>query len=246
MQRSTKIRKSPHCPLDSEADFPSAAKTQITPTASEQHHPNPSLSADYLLHLIQYNVFRGLYNNKITLGRSAVSWTRDSQPASLDELRHSFSVVLPIGPGIPDSLNPTRSQMSIVHSVWINLLPFQAMRENLIRWQSFFDHDKFIADLIGGACRDLLDVLGSRTECSGVRPEVGGGFVISGDDDEVTANRNGLIVWGEPHSVDSWEATPGFLRKWAWAMVGCEELIESSNRWRAVRGEEPLRVSHVM
>jgi hypothetical protein len=217
---------------------------QITPTVSEERANSP-LSADYLLHLIQYNVFRGLYNNKMTLGRSAVSWIRGSQPASLDELSHSFSVVLPIAPGIPDGLNPTHSQMSIAHSVWINLLPFQAMRENLIRWQSTFDHDEFIRDLIGDAGPDLLDVLGSRPASSGIRPEVGGNLVDSGDDDEVTANRNGLIVWGEPHTVDSWEATPGFLRKWAWAVVGCEGLIESSNRWRAVRGEEPLRFSVV-
>lgn len=178
----------------------------------------------------------------MTLGRSAVSWTRDSQPAKLDELCHSYSVVLPIGPGIPNDLNPTQSQMSILHAVWFNLLPFQAMRENLIRWQSSFNHDEFIADLIGDASIDLLDVLGSQSACSGIEPEVRG-RIISGDDDEVTANRNGLIVWGEPHSVDSWEATPGFLKKWAWAVLGCEELIESSNRWRAVRGEEPLRFS---
>lgn len=113
------------------------------------------------------------------------------------------------------------------------------MRENLIRWQASFNHEAFIADLIGGACEDLLGVLGSQPAYFGVEPEVRG-LVVSGGDDEVTANRNGLIVWGEPHTVDSWEATPGFLRKWAWAVVGCEELIESTNRWRAVRGEEPL------
>jgi hypothetical protein len=62
------------------------------------------------------------------------------------------------------------------------------------------------------------------------------------DDDEITATRNGLIIWGEPYRAESWEATPGFLRKWAWAVVGCEELIASTNRWRGVRGEGPVRV----
>ncbi|KAJ5133857.1 hypothetical protein N7448_001123 [Penicillium atrosanguineum] len=242
IQPSTKIPKASMSPHFSGVDPPSAAGLPISPTTLEQHPPNPPLSADNLLHLIQYNVFRGLYINKLTLGQSAVSWTRDSQPASLDELRHSYSVVLPTGPGIPDDLNPTPSQMSILHSIWFNLLPFQAMRENLIRWQFSFNHDEFIADLIGDACTDLLDVLGSQSVCLGIEPEIRG-LVISAEDDEVTADRNGLIVWGEPHTVDSWEATPGFLKKWAWTVVGCEELIESSNRWRAVRGEKPLRFS---
>ncbi|KAJ5665802.1 uncharacterized protein N7477_008250 [Penicillium maclennaniae] len=92
---------------DSEVDPPSAAALLVLPTAPGQHSPSSPLSADYLLHLIQYNVFRGLYSNKLTLGRSAVSWTRDSPPARLDELYHSYSVVLPIGPGIPHDLDPT-------------------------------------------------------------------------------------------------------------------------------------------
>jgi hypothetical protein len=63
------------------------------------------------------------------------------------------------------------------------------------------------------------------------------------DEDEVTAGRNGLIVWGEPHDRQSWEATPSFLEKWAWAVEGCDELVKCSNRWRLMRGEEPMRLS---
>lgn len=55
----------------------------------------------------------------------------------------------------------------------------------------------------------------------------------------------GLIVWGEPHEIQNWEATPGFLAKWAWAVEGCEELVEISNRWRMRRGEDPMRLSVV-
>jgi hypothetical protein len=63
------------------------------------------------------------------------------------------------------------------------------------------------------------------------------------DEDEVTAERKGLIVWGEPYDMRSWEATPGFLAKWSWAVEGCDDLIQSSNRWRQMRGEEPIRLS---
>jgi hypothetical protein len=37
-----------------------------------------------------------------------------------------------------------------------------------------------------------------------------------------------------------WEVTEGFLRKWGFLLEGCDELIESTNRWRALRGEERL------
>ncbi|KAF7555942.1 hypothetical protein G7Z17_g1766 [Cylindrodendrum hubeiense] len=68
--------------------------------------------------------------------------------------------------------------------------------------------------------------------------------LVSGSDaDEVTAGRKGLIVWGEPHEMQSWEATPGFLTKWSWVVEGCEDLVEISNRWRMKRGEEPMRLS---
>ena len=68
-------------------------------------------------------------------------------------------------------------------------------------------------------------------------------LLLEHDTDEITAGRNGLIVWGEPHEMRSWELTPGFLAKWAWEVEGCEELIEMSNYWRMQRGEEPMQLS---
>jgi hypothetical protein len=52
----------------------------------------------------------------------------------------------------------------------------------------------------------------------------------------------GILVWGEPCCVDGYEVMEGFLRKWGWLLKGCGELIEASNRWKALRGEEPLVV----
>lgn len=59
-------------------------------------------------------------------------------------------------------------------------------------------------------------------------------------DDEITGNRKGLIVWGECWDPEAYEITPGFLKKWSWLLKGCEDLIVSSNVWRAKRNEEPL------
>ena len=52
----------------------------------------------------------------------------------------------------------------------------------------------------------------------------------------------GLLVWGDPWTVDNWEVTEEFARDWGWVIKGCNELLESTNRWRGLRGEEQLRL----
>ncbi|RAH86075.1 hypothetical protein BO86DRAFT_385639 [Aspergillus japonicus CBS 114.51] len=49
-----------------------------------------------------------------------------------------------------------------------------------------------------------------------------------------------LLVWGEPSDPGNWEITEDFLRKWPWVVRGCAELLASTNRWRARRGEKLL------
>lgn len=48
-------------------------------------------------------------------------------------------------------------------------------------------------------------------------------------DDMVTAGHRELIVLGELYVKESWEATPGFPKNWAYLPQGCDELIELSN-----------------
>jgi hypothetical protein len=48
---------------------------------------------------------------------------------------------------------------------------------------------------------------------------------------------NMLLVWGEPHDITNWEVTESFIRKWGWVIQGCPEILNSTNRWRARRGE---------
>jgi hypothetical protein len=52
--------------------------------------------------------------------------------------------------------------------------------------------------------------------------------------------RTGLIAWGEPWLQESWEIEEAFARKYKDFFNGCEELLESTNHWRAGRGEGPL------
>lgn len=218
----------------------------MIPSVSVQFHgPNTDPSADQLLHLIHYNAFRGFYKNKILLGRTAISLSPGRKPERFDEAFPTFSIVVPRAPDVivPGHLTPTQSQMSLIHSTWINSLPFPAMRDNLIKWEKSFNHAEFAIDVMGYIMDSILFPQPEGSSVTDLTIENQGAFEEMEDDDEVTANRNGLIVWGEPDRMESWEATPGFLRKYAWAMPGCDGLIESSNKWREMRGEEPLRFS---
>ncbi|KAF3398276.1 hypothetical protein F1880_005606, partial [Penicillium rolfsii] len=51
---------------------------------------------------------------------------------------------------------------------------------------------------------------------------------------------NMLLVWGEPHDPGSWEVTEGFIKKWGWVIQGCPDILRSTNKWRAQRGEHPI------
>ena len=205
-----------------------------------------SPAADHLLHLIYYNVFRALHRNKEILSQTAISLAPDhdhNQPKILSPADFpSYAVTFPATSDLPSCLTPTASQMNLTHSTWISVLPFPRMRENLVLWDRCYDHSDMVSELVG----DLVDgkkYRSSRTvQTPSPSPDETGQLMISDDDDndEVTTSRNGLIVWGEPYRMESWEATPGFLRKWAWAVEGCDELIRASNRWRMIRGEEPL------
>lgn len=55
-----------------------------------------------------------------------------------------------------------------------------------------------------------------------------------------SAENSGLIVWGEPWDINNWELTEAFLKKWAWIVRGCPELMISTNKWRSKRGEKPI------
>ncbi|CCF37319.1 hypothetical protein CH063_01675 [Colletotrichum higginsianum] len=209
------------------------------------------LSTDHLLHLVQYNVFRAFVSNKRTLNTLLTGWTdKPSSPTTcpISGPYRDDTSVYPLNPNIPPCLVPTRLQQTRLHSLYINLFPFPCFRDNLIRREGSFDQWELLQDLIG----ELMSMTPAR-ERRGIpiaitvsdpkpKPKWTLPLTAGRDEDEITAGRKGLIVWGEPHDIRSWEATPGFLEKWSWAVEGCDELVEASNRWRLKRGEEPMRL----
>lgn len=68
--------------------------------------------------------------------------------------------------------------------------------------------------------------------------DICGGLYDGFDDVE----SRGLLVWGDPWLVSSWEISPGFAKKWAFLLKGCGEMVHATNAWRESRGEEPLVV----
>ncbi|PKX91463.1 bZIP transcription factor [Aspergillus novofumigatus IBT 16806] len=204
------------------------------------HFPLP---ADHLLRLIHYNVYRALVSNKDVLRHFAriIIITPSDAVGNLQPSRRLCggpTTIHPLSTGLPGSLFPTSLQMVHPHSNWIDMFPFPQIRDNLIQCEDSVDVVDFLRDLFGDMVNNSLSI---TPESSDPLP-TSAQMLLQGedDDDPVTAGRRGLIVWGEPYVKESWEATPGFLKKWACLLKGCEELIETSNRWRAIRGEDPL------
>lgn len=207
------------------------------------------LSTDHLLHLIQYNVFRAFISNKRTLNVLLTGRIEGYSPGvcPISVRYQDDTTIFPLNPNIPPSLFPTSLQQVKFHSSWINLIPFPRVRDNLIRGEGHFNHRDLLEDLVGELMGRTPALSRQETPVTTTMSDTGPlrrlPLATRSDEDEVTAGRRGLIVWGEPHLMQSWEATPAFIARWSWAVEGCDELIQHSNRWRRIRGEEPMLIS---
>ncbi|KAI2785349.1 hypothetical protein F4815DRAFT_452386 [Daldinia loculata] len=126
--------------------------------------------------------------------------------------RHWVNMTLfPAPSTIPESLQQTELQRNMPHEPWIDLIPDKQMRDNAILAAGYFTR------------KDVeVAVTGS----------------ISG-----TANMlelNGLIAWDDPWRPEGWELTEGFIKDFPFLVKDCWDMLESTNRWRALRDEEPL------
>ncbi|MCJ1240098.1 hypothetical protein MMC14_008098 [Varicellaria rhodocarpa] len=188
--------------------------TQQVTVPDERHFYFP-LSVDHILTLIQYNVFRAILTN-ITF----IEVPLDEM--SRDETASPFITGAMLR-NLPPNLLPTKLQKEVVHHPWIDIWPHPGIRDNLLRRNSgSYNPGELCLDLVGEINRHQCNEC--QTCCKG-----------NGD-------RKGWIVWSDPWEFSGWEVTEGFVRKWGWVIQGCYDIIESSNRWRIERGEEPLIV----
>jgi hypothetical protein len=168
------------------------------------------LSPDhYLITLIQYNVFRAILTN-LSLCSLLSTIPNTCTNTSLIPL-------IPTPSSPPPSFFPTPLQLSQPHSAWIDSIPCQRLRDNLIREQGKYDEDELCEDVCGG--------------------------LYEGYDD---CEARGLLVWSSPWEVGSWEISVGFGERWGWLLEGCDEMWRATDRWRERRGEDALeRVGEV-
>lgn len=203
------------------------------------------LSSDHLLPLIQHNVLHAFAKNSslLDMTSSLIKPPPDARPvlASVD-LCDGLVILQPsVDQPPPGSLHPTYSQMKNPHLSWLDMFPSPRLRDNLIEYQETLDAWDLCYDLFGELIGNYIhESPASVTSGASMSRSIDG----TAEDylDDVSAERCCLIVWGEPWNEGNWEITPRFLRKWAWLLTGCEALIESSNRWRAKRGEGPLQL----
>lgn len=202
----------------------------------------PSPTQDHLLHLIHVNVLRGLFDNKVVLlDRTSYLAKSDGaerlQVLPLEQVFPGRAAIVPTVSDLPEALRPTPLQNTVVHATCIDLLPFPRIRDNLIEQEGRFSWAELVEALVGHLLDPSCFLEPSYEQKPGIIEEK---VPYYEDEDDPTASRNGIIVWGPPHRSESWEVTSGFLRKWGWCLKGCEEIIESTNRWRLTRGEGPL------
>jgi hypothetical protein len=208
--------------LDMDIDMPDA--TRFTFPLSPDHQ---------LLVLVQFNVLRGLLTNMSILSLlhtlpaecGAVLYTDAVQPqqriqhpaspfSSSPSSSSSSPNTTPFPPNpssLPLSLRPTALQCVIPHDAWIDAVPWPGMRDALVRLSPQIDRDELCDDVLGGLYEGFNNVAG-----------------------------RGVILWGEPWRVEAWEVSEGFARRWGALLLrdSCDELLEATQRFREVRGEE--------
>lgn len=200
-----------------------------------------ALPADHLLHLIQYNVLRGVHHAKYILAGPSAFIIPGIEK---DEIRPGHvwflgrSIFFATRPGLPESLVPTSLQMDIIHSTWINFLPIPKMRDNLIAKETSFDHAEFVRDLLGDKIVEYM--FGSFWSS---KPSIASKLALTdGDDDDVTTSRQGLILWGGAAQCrklgsDAWIHTEMGLGYGGVRGVNCvEQSMEDDERRRTHTG----------
>ncbi|KAH0523711.1 hypothetical protein TsFJ059_008678 [Trichoderma semiorbis] len=50
----------------------------------------------------------------------------------------------------------------------------------------------------------------------------------------------GILSWSDPWDISGWEFTEKFFTKWGYLLQGCPDVLNAANKWRTLRGEDPL------
>jgi hypothetical protein len=180
--------------------------------ASFLHRSTPLPSDQKLLTLLRFNLVRA-FGQLVHL----VGYTADDM--SMDILSRFNFQETSGAESLPPNLAPTHLQRTIIHYADIDVFPYPEYRDNCILAGDEINDVELCNDIVYGVEAD--------------RPRDGHiGLDSSG--------RTGLIVWSDPCQKESWEVDEMFAKKYSRLFKGCQDLIKSTNYWRATRGERPL------
>lgn len=209
---------------DSRDSFETREKSKGSPSpidlfsiTSQKPYSFP-LSTDHLMLLVQYNLYRACLSNMEVLAIFAP---------------HKLIITSEL-PNLPPSFIPTNLQRSIMHPAWIDSIPSPVLRDNFIRNYGTYDADDFWYDIVGDLHEAYERPLYPDKHKKAVKKtfDLGDGF-------------GGLVCWSDPWRIESYEASPLHLKKWWKLLGGCRDIVHSTNRWRALRGEEPLPMDDI-
>ncbi|KAF2767960.1 alpha/beta-hydrolase [Teratosphaeria nubilosa] len=116
---------------------------------------------------------------------------------------------------LPPTLVPVELQFQVAHDPIIDTLPNSRLRYNIL-------HAIAIGQLDATSLSRSIRASGALRERSEEGPQ-----------------RLGLVVWREPELLASWELSEDFIRRFAFLLQGCEDLLVVTNAWRSRRGERP-------
>ncbi|KAM0476744.1 hypothetical protein ACHAPX_006168 [Trichoderma viride] len=154
---------------------------------------------------------------------------------------------------LPPAFMPTKMQQEVPHPGWIDLLPSPQLRDNLILAVVEFnvDEDEILEDLIG----DIFEAMGCVPEedlndgaLNDAKPPARPRVVTPETKEALktytptSTPEVGILSWSDPWEISGWEVTEKFVTRWAFLLQGCPDVVESANKWRALRGEDPLVV----
>lgn len=183
-------------------------------------------SSDHLLTLMFFNVIRAHGQNTYLLGLTPANFAQ----YILSPFNANSPLASKLPRVIPPTFYPTHIQKTIPHHPELDMLPWPQIRDKMILAQGTYDDYKFCEDMVGMECpRDEEEWNRAAGEHEYLQVELAG-----------PKSEPGLIVWNDPWKADSWEASEAFVQSWGWILVGCRDLLQSTNYWREQRGEEPL------
>lgn len=114
---------------------------------------------------------------------------------------------------LPPDFQPTLLQRTIPHHPCFDIFPDPVVRDNAIsNWAADLPFGQLCMNLAGRSYWQEIEL----------------------------SQRHGCILWGAADNADNWEVTEAFATRWPYLVKGAYRLQAATNKWRSLRGEQPI------